>query len=145
MHQRSCMYGGISSIIQNTVSEAHLLYSLQPNKCLYPHACHLPVKSDPKARQRHRPRQSILQGTMVILSAAISIYFCPARISTLALFLCPQRPVAILHKPSSAVTGSEQRHLSIHQTLKQSKPSATKGGTANRRDSSTWMLLMSHF
>lgn len=145
MHQRSCLYGGISSIIQNTVSEAHLLYSLQPNKCLYPHACHLPVKSDPKARQRPRPRQSILQGTMAILSAAISIYSCPARISTPALLLCPQRPVATLHKPSCAVTDSEQRHLSIHQTLKQREPSATKGWTANRRDSSTWTLLMSHF
>lgn len=45
------MCGGISSIsVRNTASEAHRLHSLQPNKCLYPHACHLLVNSDHKGK-----------------------------------------------------------------------------------------------
>lgn len=98
-----------------------------------------------KANQSH----FILKGRMATLSAALSCLFLSCQnINTGTVVLSPetrgcymtQAALRLVQNRDQSLYSSIRKNLSIHQTL--NEPSATKGGTTDRRGPSTCMLLM---
>lgn len=98
-----------------TVSEAHLLYSLQPNKCLYAHACHLLVISDHKGKAEvvHSAGED---GDPVLLE--YQHWHCCYIPRGVWLYYTGQVTLLLAqNRDQSCTLVNQEKYLSIHQTL----------------------------
>lgn len=98
-----------------TVSEAHLLYSLQPNKCLYAHACHLLVISDHKGKAEvvHSAGED---GDPVLLE--YQHWHCCYVPRGVWLYYTGQVTLLLAqNRDQSCTLVNQEKYLSIHQTL----------------------------